>query len=70
MRLRHGSIASGLTQCGAVGVEIACDCGHVSSVEMTLGETRDLIALLQANLALAARVRALPLPFVHEEGAA
>jgi hypothetical protein len=67
---RHGSIVSGLTQLGKVGVEITCDCGHVSSVEMTMPETQILIALLQANLELAAHVRDLPLPWIHEEGAA
>jgi hypothetical protein len=67
---RHGELASGLTQLGKVGIELTCGCGHVTAAELSLIETRDFIALLQANLALAARVRALPLPFVHKEGAA
>jgi hypothetical protein len=67
---RHGSIASGLTQLGRVALEVSCDCGHVSSVEMTMPETQILIARLQADLELAARVRDLPVPFVHEEGSA
>jgi hypothetical protein len=69
-QLRGGAIASCITKVGGVGVAICCDCGHISAVEMTLGETADLIALLQSNLAIAARVRALPVPFIHEEGAA
>jgi hypothetical protein len=70
MKTQHGAIASGLTQFGRVGLEVSCDCGHVSSIEMTMPQTQILIALLQANLELAARVRDLPLPFVHEEGTA
>jgi hypothetical protein len=70
MRLGHGWITSGLTRRGQVGVEIGCDCGAVSAVEMTMSETQMLIVVLQANLELAAQVRDLPLPFVHDEGTA
>jgi hypothetical protein len=68
MRVGAGMINSCLTPLGKVGVVVGCHCGHVTAVEMTMPETQILIALLQANLELAAKVQALPAPFVHEEG--
>jgi hypothetical protein len=71
VKLREGNINSCVSRVGTVGVIIDCDdCGRISIAELTLLETRNFIALLQANLAIAARVRALPVPFVHEEGSA
>lgn len=73
MKVLHGTIGTGITPRGGVGIAIECGCGHISAIEMNASETQDLIALLQTNLSLAAKgheragILAVPL-FVHNEG--
>jgi hypothetical protein len=66
-------IVIGVSQSGEVVLDVICsECGysHMPDVVLTPHEAVDLIAQLQEIVSIAARVQNLPLPWMHEGGAA